>query len=61
MTTQELAKWEKQELEAEEGTRAGRWYVPDVDIQKDDDGSGWRPICPASTPTKSRWESTITC
>ena len=37
MTTQELGTKEKQELKADEGTRPGRWYVPDVDIREDDD------------------------
>lgn len=37
MTTQDLAKREKQELKAEEGTRPGRWFVQDVDILEDDD------------------------
>jgi HSP20 family protein len=37
MTTQELATKEKQELqEREQRTRAGRTYVPDVDIREDD-------------------------
>jgi HSP20 family protein len=37
MTTQELAAKEKQELqEREQHTRAGRTYVPDVDIREDD-------------------------
>lgn len=38
MTTDEISTKEKQELKAQEGTRPGRWYVPDVDIREDDDG-----------------------
>lgn len=38
MSTPEIATKEKQELKAQEGTRPGRWYVPDVDILEDADG-----------------------
>ena len=38
MTTQELAAREKQELKADEQTRPGRTYVPDVDIYETKDG-----------------------
>lgn len=36
MTTQELTPKDKQELEGREQTRAGRTYVPDVDIREDE-------------------------
>lgn len=32
MTAQELSAKTKQELKGTEGTRPGRWYVPDIDI-----------------------------
>ena len=38
MTTDELTPRNKQEVSGEEQTRAGRFYVPDVDIAEDGDG-----------------------
>jgi HSP20 family molecular chaperone IbpA len=37
MNTEEIATKGKQESKTQEGTRPGRWYVPDVDILEDDD------------------------
>ena len=36
MSTEEIATKGKQESKTQEGTRPGRWYVPDVDILEDD-------------------------
>jgi HSP20 family molecular chaperone IbpA len=38
MTAQELAAKDKQEVQGEERTRPGRFYLPDVDIYEDDTG-----------------------
>lgn len=38
MTAQELAAKDKQEVEGEEKTRPGRYYVPEVDIYEDETG-----------------------
>lgn len=38
MTAQELAAKDKQEVQGEEKTRPGRFYVPDVDIYEDEKG-----------------------
>ena len=45
MTEQELRVREKQEASPEEGTRAGRTYVPDVDIYE-------TPAAPPQKPAK---------
>lgn len=37
MTVQELSPKEKQEVEQPGQTRAGRYYLPDVDIREDED------------------------
>jgi HSP20 family protein len=50
MTTQELTRKDKQELEQRDLTRAGRAFVPDVDISEDDEALWFWADMPGVAP-----------
>jgi HSP20 family protein len=50
MTTQELTRKDKQELEQRDLTRAGRAFVPDVDISEDDEALWFWADTPGVAP-----------
>lgn len=50
MTTQELTRKDKQELEQPDLTRAGRAFVPDVDISEDDEALWFWADMPGVAP-----------
>lgn len=52
MVRQELTPKEKQELQGQEQTRPGRFYVPTVDIWEDEDGLTLYADLPGVDPAK---------